>query len=186
MSHMTWILNATCFPLSCPALRDIGNSSERMTSYARPPWFRWWLLPVTSLFHFADELFAAGGFYTWVARIGGTRISMTRFASASLLALLSITVASWTVRKGRYDWLLFTLAATILTNAVTHVLGSVVTHSYSPGTVSGLILWLPLGGMILFHRSAQERPAVWYLGLFLGTVVNFGVLLLTMNLGRIS
>jgi len=157
-----------------------------MTSYARPPWFRWWLFPVTSVFHFADELFAAGGFYTWVARIGGTRISMIRFASASLLALMSITVASWALRKGRYDWLLFTLAATILTNAVTHVVGSLATHSYSPGTISGLILWLPLGAIILFHGSAQKPRAVWYLGLFLGTLVNFGVLLLTLNLGRIS
>jgi len=156
-----------------------------MTSDARPPWFRWWLFPATSIFHFAEELFAAGGFYTWVTRIGGTRISMTRFASATLLAFVSITAASWAVRKGRYDWLLFTLAATILTNALTHLIGSLATHSYSPGTASGLILWLPLGGMILFHESAQKPRAVWYLGLFLGTAVNFGVLLLTINLGRI-
>ena len=156
-----------------------------MTSYKRPSWFRWWLFPATSLVHFADELFAAGGFYTWVARIGGARISMTRFASASLFALVSITVASWAVRKGRYDWLLFTLAATIFTNALSHAVSSLATHSYSPGTISGLILWLPLGGVILYHGGAQKRRAVWYFGLFLGTVVNFGVLLLTMNLGRI-
>jgi uncharacterized protein with HXXEE motif len=153
--------------------------------YARPSWFRWWLFPATSVFHFADELFAAGGFYTWVARIGGARISMVRFASATLLALASITVASWAVRKGRYDWLLFTLAATIVTNAVTHIAGSLATHSYSPGTLSGLILWLPLGGAILYHGSTPKRGAVWYFGLLLGTAVNFGVLLLTVNLGRV-
>ena len=156
-----------------------------MTSFVRPPWFRWWLFPATSLFHFADELFVAGGFYTWVTRLGGARVSTARFASATLLAWLSITVASWVVRKGRYDWLLFTLAAIILTNALTHAVGSLATHSYSPGTASGLILWIPLGAMILFHGSAPKPRPSWYLGLFLGTVINFGVLLLTMNLGRI-
>jgi Protein of unknown function with HXXEE motif len=152
-------------------------------SCARPPWFRWWLFPATGLVHFADELFAGGGFYRWVVLIGGARISMARFASATLVAFVSITVASWVVRK-RYDWLLFALAATILTNALTHAVGSLATHSYSPGTASGLILWLPLGGSILYRGIAQNCGAVWCLGLALGTCVNVGVFLLTMNLGR--
>ena len=143
-------------------------------SYARPPWFRWWLFPATGVFHFAEELFAGGAFYTWVASIDGARVSMTGFASATLLALVSITAASWAIRKRRYDWLLFALAATILTNALTHAVGSLTTHSYSP-----------LGGAILYHAGVQKRGAVWYFSLLLGTAVNFVVLLLTMNLGRI-
>lgn len=76
----------------------------------RPSWFRWWLIPLTSVVHFSDELFAGSGFYTYVTSIGGTPISMTRFALATLFAFLSITIASWLARK-RYDWVLFALAA---------------------------------------------------------------------------
>jgi Protein of unknown function with HXXEE motif len=151
----------------------------------RPAWFRWWLFPATCLLHFSDELFAGGGLYTWVASIGGTPISMIRFASATLVALVSMTVASWTVRKGRRDWLLFALAAMILTNALAHALGSLVTHSYSPGTVTGLLLWLPLGGAILYQGRIPNCRFPWYLGLILGTAMNFAVIVLTMNLGRI-
>ena len=70
---------------------------------------------------------------------------MARFACATLGAFVSITIASWVARR-RYDWLPFALAAIILTNTLTHVIGSLATHSYSPGALSGLILWLPLGG----------------------------------------
>jgi hypothetical protein len=151
----------------------------------RPAWFRWWLFPATCLLHLSDELFVGGGFYTWVTSIGGAPISMIRFASATLVALVSMTVASWIVRKGRRDWLLFALAAMILTNALTHALGSLATHSYSPGTATGLLLWLPLGGAILYQGRIRNCRVAWYLGLILGTAMNFGVLLLTMNLGRI-
>jgi hypothetical protein len=133
--------------------------------------------------HFSDELFAGGGFYTWVTSIGGAPISMARFASATLVAFVSITTASWLARK-RYDWLLFALAAIIFTNALTHFVGSLATHSYSPGTVSGLVLWLPLGGAILYRGLARNCATVWCLGLAVGTAMNLAILLLTMNLGR--
>jgi small-conductance mechanosensitive channel len=151
----------------------------------RPPWFRWWLFPATSIVHFGDELFAGSGFYKWVTFIGGAPISLARFACATLVAFASITIASWVARK-RYDWLLFALAAIILTNALTHLAGSLATHSYSPGTASGLVLWLPLGGAILYRGLARNCARAWCLGLAVGTAMNVAILLLTMNLGRMS
>jgi hypothetical protein len=109
---------------------------------------------------------------------------MGRFASATLVAFVSITVASWVARK-RYDWLLFTLAAIILTNVLTHLAGCLATHSYSPGTISGLVLWLPLGGAILHRGLTRNCVTIWWLGLAVGTGMNSAILLLTMNLGKI-
>jgi hypothetical protein len=149
----------------------------------RPVWFRWWLFPGTGLVHFTEELFAGGGFYRWVVLIGGAPVGMAQFGTATLVAFVSITIASWLARK-RYDWLLFALAAIILTNALTHLIGTLVTHSYSPGTVSGLILWLPLGGAILYRGYARNCGAIWCIGVVVGTCVNLGVLLLTMKLGK--
>jgi hypothetical protein len=150
----------------------------------RPSWFRWWLFPATGIVHFAEELFADGGFYRWVSLIGGTPIGMARFARATFVAFVSITIASWVARK-RYDWLLFALAAIILTNALTHLIGTLATHSYSPGTGSGLLLWLPLGGAILYRGFTRSCAIVWYLGLAVGTAMNIAILLLTINLGKI-
>jgi hypothetical protein len=88
----------------------------------RPRWFRWWLFPATSIVHFGDELFVGGGFYTWVTSIGGVRVTMARFAFATVVAFVSITIASWVARR-RYDWVLFALSAIIPTNALTHFIG---------------------------------------------------------------
>ena len=149
----------------------------------RPRWFRWWLFPVTDLVHSADELFAGGGLYTWVTHIGGSRISMTRFVSATVVGVVSITIAAWLARK-RYDWLLFALAALIVANALSHLAGTLVIRSYSPGTVSGLVLWLPLGVAVLYRGFARNCVAVWCLGLAVGIAMNAAIVVLTINLGR--
>jgi Protein of unknown function with HXXEE motif len=151
----------------------------------RPPWFRWWLFPVASAVHFGDELFAGGGFFTWVKSIGGAPVSMARFASGTLVAFVSMTIASWVARK-QYDWLLFALAAIISTNALSHAAASLVTHSYSPGTASGLVFWLPLGSAVLYRGLTRNCATVWCVGLTVGTLMNVAILLLAMNLGRMS
>ena len=109
---------------------------------------------------------------------------MARFAGATLIAFLSIAIASWLARK-RYDWLYFAVAAIILNNALTHFIGSLATHSYSPGTVTGLILWLPLGGAILYRGFSRNCVTPWCIGLAAGTAMNVIILLLVMNLGRV-
>ena len=151
-------------------------------AYPRPAWFRWWLFPLTSIVHFGDELFAGGGFYMYVTAIGGSPVSRDRFVSATLFAFLSITIAAWVARR-RYDWVLFVLAAIILTNAVTHLIESLITRSYSPGLASGLLLWLPMGGAILYSGFARSRAQAWWLGLAVGTVMNIAILFFTTRLG---
>ena len=129
----------------------------------RPRWFRWWLFPVTDVVHSGDVV-CRWCLYIWVTYIGGSRISMTRFVSATVVAVVSITIAAWLARK-RYDWLLFALPAIIVANALSHLAGTLVTGSYSPGTVSGLVLWLPLGGAVLYRGFTRNCVAEWCLGL---------------------
>ena len=149
----------------------------------RPRWFRWWFFPVTEVVHSGDELFAGGGLYTWVTYLGGSRISINRFVSATVVGVVSITIAAWLARK-RYDWLLFALAAILVANALSHLAGSLVTGSYSPGTVSGLVLWLPLGGAVLYRGFTRNCVAVWFLGLVVGLAMNAAIVMLTIHLGR--
>src|SRR5579875_1945973 len=151
-------------------------------AYPRPTWFRWWLFPASAAVHFCEELFAGGGFYTWITAMGGTRIPIRRFGMATAFAFVSMTVAAWIARK-RYDWLLFALAAIIVTNALTHFIASLATDSYSPGTVSGLVLWLPLGGAILYRGFDRKRAAIWSIGVAIGTLMNAAILIFTMHMG---
>ena len=151
----------------------------------RPRWFRWWLIPLTSVVHFSDELFAGGGFYRYVTAIGGSPMGIARFAFATAIAFVSITIASWVARK-RYDVVVFVLAAIILSNALTHLYETIATHSYSPGLASALILWLPLGGAILYRGFNRNRALIWCLGLAIGIAMNIAILSLTLRLGTLN
>ncbi len=69
-------------------------------------------------------------------------------------------------------WCGVSLAALIGLNALLHGLASLVTGSYSPGTVTGLLLYLPLSAILL--RSAAGRlPRPAFVGsLLLGVLVH--------------
>jgi len=59
-----------------------------------------------------------------------------------MLAAAGMASASTSLR-----WLMTTLATVVVLNGALHITTSALTRSYSPGVVSGLCLWLPLGGI---------------------------------------
>jgi hypothetical protein len=156
-------------------------------SYEYPRWFRWWLFPGTYLVHSIDELVSAGGLPAWVARLGLAPMSTKQFVWASLLALVAMTVAAWVVRNGKPDWLVFALTATVVLNALAHLTLSFATRSYSPGTASGVLLWLPLGAAILWRDGIHTRQRSLAIGLIIGIGVNVvvGVITVTLGLGHL-
>jgi hypothetical protein len=157
-------------------------------SYEYPQWFRWWLFPGTYLVHFIDELVSAGGLPAWMARLGLAPMSTKQFVGASLLAIVAMTVTAWGVRKGKPDWLVFALTAIVVVNALFHLTLSFATRSYSPGTASGVLLWLPLGAAILWRGSIHPSRRSLTIGLIIGIGVNvmIGVITVRLGLGRLS
>ena len=156
-------------------------------SYEYPKWFRWWLFPGTHLVHFIDELVSAGGLPAWMARLGLAPMSTKQFVGASLLALVAMTVTAWVARKGKPDWLVFGLTAIVVLNALAHLTLSLATRSYSPGTASGALLWLPLGAAILWRGSIHRCRRSLAIGLIIGIGVNvmIGAVTVTMGMGHL-
>jgi hypothetical protein len=63
-------------------------------------------------------------------------------------------------------WIVVTLAVSVALNGVLHLAGTVLTRSYSPGVVTGLLLWVPLGLFALRRmRPRLPRPAFAAAGL---------------------
>ena len=63
-------------------------------------------------------------------------------------------------------------------NGVVHVTASAITRSYSPGTLSGGILWVPLGILALYDARRWLRPVVFIAAVAVGVVclgIVFGV-----------
>ena len=131
---------------------------------------RVWLFPATYLLHLVEEYFAGGGFPAWAARALGAVFTNAEFVAWNVFALLLMCAAAWLVRRhANLRFIEIALAVAVLGNAAAHVLGSLVTWTYSPGLVTSIVAWCPLGWIRL--RSARRastrraRRAGTYIGL---------------------
>jgi len=67
-------------------------------------------------------------------------------------------------------------------NGIVHALLSLFTLTYSPGTISGLLLFIPLG-IIIFNRiMPQLRKAEKIIAVTIGIFVLFSVSLIAINI----
>jgi hypothetical protein len=116
---------------------------------------RWsaWLFPVTYALHVTEEhLFDFPG---WLSDQFGVLLNSREFLllNAFGLSLMSLAIAIASRNTRRYAWLFAGLASTFVLNAVTHIAACVLTASYSPGTASAVLFWLPMS-LVVFRRCA--------------------------------
>ena len=121
---------------------------------------RWWplLLPAAYLIHLAEEWWGGVGFAAWTANAVGRPVSETRFLVVNGIAAPVLTACTLlAVRSRSFRWFVVTFGTIVLVNGVLHLLGSLATASYSPGVVSGSLLYLPLGALALREGRTGER-----------------------------
>lgn len=104
-----------------------------------------WLFPTTYLPHATEEYCAGETFLVWISRLTGVHFTATAFLWLNAIAMAAMLGAVWLAVRHRVRWLTTTLATVVTINALAHLVGSVATWSYSPGVVTGTLLWLPLG-----------------------------------------
>jgi hypothetical protein len=119
----------------------------------------WWPLGAVVL-HIVEEFVFPGGFADWDRSYRPqVRSSITpRFhLVVNAVLVLACLAVGWIgpSPRGVAAWL--TIAALLGTNAVFHVVGSFQTRRYSPGVVTGVLLYVPLAiyGFVYFLRTGQ-------------------------------
>lgn len=141
-----------------------------------------WLFPLTYLVHIAEEYWGGVGFYRWIARVIGAELSGQTFLNLNAIfwVVMTAAVASalWTQTA---DWLVVALGAVVLINGLAHTIGSVITQSYSPGLVSGLCLWIPLGAWTLQRAWRSLSRTTIGAGVLVGLALHGLVTLLALN-----
>lgn len=128
-----------------------------MTERAPGPPSAWWF-PATYVVHATEEYCCGDTFPVWISRLAGVDFTATAFLWLNGIALAAMVAAAWLA--GAHEprrWLVVTLATIVVINGLAHAVASVVTRTYSPGVVSGTIVWLPLGAVTL-RRGARELP----------------------------
>lgn len=108
------------------------------------------------LLHVAEEWF--GGFPTWTGTVLGDGVSPERFVAINSVGLVLFAVG--TLAALRYSgaaWLIVSFAALFVVNGVVHALATLNWGLYSPGVITGLLVYIPLGVVVL-RRSAHRLP----------------------------
>ncbi|MDQ6624606.1 MAG: HXXEE domain-containing protein [Verrucomicrobiota bacterium] len=127
-----------------------------------------------------EEFVWPGGFKAWwrIYRPGTAGNVSDRYLIGinALLIAISLVVAiavSHARGNGVAAWL--TLAALLFSNAIFHVVGAFETKRYSPGMVTGLLLYGPLAGIGYAHflRDGRASPGTAVLAALLGGSYHF-------------
>jgi len=140
-----------------------------------------WLFPATYAVHIAEELWGGEGFVAWFARIAGVELTAGQFLLWNVCALLLMSASIiLTMRYKRLRPLLLAYGMSILLNALSHLIISIYTISYSPGMLSGLLLWVPLGALTLLRFGKTLSRRARRAGLLVGALMHCVVILLTL------
>jgi hypothetical protein len=111
-------------------------------------------LPVAFFLHVMEEWF--GGFSAWTLSAIGVEVSPVRFIVINACALTLVTIVTVAAtRNSRLTWLAASVAALLGLNGAVHALATLGLNRYSPGTVTGVLLYLPLSVAVL--RSLADR-----------------------------
>jgi Protein of unknown function with HXXEE motif len=160
-----------------------AEASPRRTDSFTGNWA--WLFPASYLVHILEEYW--GGFPVWVARVWGVESSSGNFLSWNGVALVMMTVGVALVLKTKsYRWLLVSFGTVVLINGLVHAGASILTKSYSPGLVSGLLLFVPLGAVTLLRARKKVNRRVLRAGVVVGVLLHVVVVLLAFGFAKIS
>ena len=104
------------------------------------------LVPVSLLAHQLEEYF--GSFPVWFSGLLNADHSNQDFILINTIGLFLITALVLFFVFSRNNMILVVLGTIALLNGILHLALSIFTISYSPGVITGVVLFLPLGAVI--------------------------------------
>ncbi len=160
------------------------EARAKLSAQAR--WVTWvWLFPATYAVHIVEEYFGGEGFPAWASRHTGLSFSEPRFLAINTVALIAMLIcASLVSLIPAFRLLLATLGTAVVVNGLLHLATSILTRSYSPGLVSGMLLWLPLGGsaIVASYRSIPRKQ--FWAAVILGVLAHLLVTAVAIGVSR--
>ncbi len=130
-----------------------------------------WLFVPAYLCHLAEEFF--GGFPAWIGAVIGRPLPPAGFIAINAVALvLMIAAIRAAIRRESHGWMVIAIASLLFLNAIAHALGSIATASYSPGVITGAVIYFPLGAIALIRAWDQAPEQQFWRGVGVGALAN--------------
>jgi len=139
-----------------------------------------WLLPITIFIHQLEEYFAH--FPLWYSNLLDANLSEQDFILINAIGLFVFMAVALSYLFNKNKIILVALGTLVFVNGIVHALLSLFTFSYSPGTISGLVLFIPLGIIIFIRILPHLREAEKIIAITIGIFVLFAVSLIAINI----
>jgi hypothetical protein len=108
-----------------------------------------WFLPVAYLLHLLDEYFTGAGFAGWFSGLFKTGLSESNFIIINAVGFTAVLVIAILYTLGKANnFVLAVVGSLFFINGIIHPLVSILTATFSPGTITGVIIYLPLGVLV--------------------------------------
>lgn len=142
-----------------------------------------WCLPLCYIIHLCEEFYGGQGLAIWFSQTFGTVLTERNFLMINFFGMLVILIfaISYTFsRKKPFLLLMFWMVFFI--NGIAHVLSSLITMTYSPGLISSILIYIPLG-YLTYVKTAPHLPKKHIrLAALLGFALMAMVFLIAINL----
>ena len=153
------------------------TSERRATSSPTDPWV--WLFPLAYGLHIVEEYWFH--FPAYVADLSGRHISNPQFLVINTVFwLLMVATVVLVLARPSQAWLIVTLAP-VRHQCSVHIVSSIVTFTYSPGTVTAAFFYVPLVVFALRRILPCVSRGVAVRAAALGAAIHAGVILLAAN-----
>ena len=139
-----------------------------------------WLLPVSIFFHQLEEYF--GDFPLWYSNLLNAQLSNQDFLVINGVGLFIFTVWALSYYFSKNNLILAALGTLVFVNGWTHLLLSIFTYAYSPGTITSVVLFIPLGFIIFRKILPQLRMGEKIMAIAIGIIVLFVASMVAMTI----
>ncbi|MBK9096593.1 MAG: HXXEE domain-containing protein [bacterium] len=140
-----------------------------------------WFIPAAYLFHLADEYFA--GFYRWFSVIFNVNLSLNDFIIINSIGFTAaVAVATLYSLNKLNHFVIAVLSILFFVNGVVHIAASIFTASYSPGTISACLFYLPLGYLVykkIFPLMPYQQRSI---SIAVGIIIQIVVAIIALNI----
>ena len=120
-----------------------------------------WLLPFAYLIHLLDEFYLGSGFAEWFSALFKASLSENDFLVINSIAFIIVVVIPVLYTFGKIsNFIPAVLGVLFFINGFAHLLITILTSIYSPGTISGVLIYIPLGSIVyknIFSLLRKEQ-----------------------------
>lgn len=139
-----------------------------------------WSLAGAASLHILEEFVFPGGFKSWwrayrpetAASVSDRFLIMINLLLVAFSAAVALAVQA-PRGNGVAAWL--ALAALLFSNATFHIIGAIQSRSYSPGMITGTVLYIPIAiyGFAYFLRSGRASATTALVAAIIGGSYHF-------------